>query len=197
MKRTIPLCLQLLWILLLFQPLAAGQVGYRTPTESARERVLDLLFSRNVITKDYYVRLVLRFSNPDSQLVLMLYPGGSSDVVRYTLSGNAGENVSQVASAMLQRDPRVDDKKIAERFRVTEEKLQIDQVKVQRALGALKKINISPFFDTASAVDERQLYDFWFDSGGESVHYSFFGPYKGKSKDELVQWMIEFRDALK
>lgn len=177
-------------------PDVSAHVPYRTDVENTREDVLDLLFPRNVNTRQYYARFVLRFSNPDGQLDVYLYPGGAAEVVRFSLHGPRGQSVSEVASEMLRRNPGVTPRDIARMFGVTTNREPINREKLKKALTALKKLRLPAYPRTVVVVDARSIYDYWFDSGGESIHYSMFGPVSNTQYDSLLQWMISFRRLL-
>jgi hypothetical protein len=171
---------------------AIAHAGDRQPAD-IKARVLDLLFPSSTESKPYYVRLVLRFGDSDTQLAVVVYPGAECELVRYTLADMDGGRLSQLISKMVAQNPNVQAEEIAASVKVKTTRSPIEYKAVERALNDLKAIRISPFLSTRIAVDEYSQYDYWFNSGQESVHYTITGPFSGAPQDQLVQWMFKFR----
>jgi hypothetical protein len=160
--------------------------------------VIKLLFPFDVASRPFYVRLALRFGDSNTQLVALIYPGGECELIHYRLTNIDGTEVNgdellRLVSAMVSQNPRVRELEIATKFRVEINRSNVEYKNLDRALTNLKAIKVSPFLGTRIAVDEYSQYDFWFDSGQESVHYTITGPFKDAPQDQLVQWMIKFR----
>lgn len=180
----------------LFAP-AKSHAQSRNPLD-LHDRVLDLLFPSNVESKPYIVKLVLRFDDDASQLAIVVYPGGDSEVVRSTLDGMNASELSQLISTKLTEHPNVQAVEIAAAVKVRTTRYPVQYKTLEPTLNALKAIKISPFLNTRIGFDEVILYDFWFDSGQESVHYKIFGHSTlGDPQDNLAQWMVRFREASK
>jgi hypothetical protein len=171
---------------------AISQTRDRTPSE-VYSAALNLLFPLNVESKPYYVKLILRFSDTNSQLALIVYPGGASELVSFSLDNMTGSDVFNLVSEMLAKNPSVKDEEIAAKVRVHTIRSSLDYKVVEPALNDLKAIRISPFFQTRVFADEYLEYDYWFDSGQESVHYKICGISTGAPQDELAHWMTRFR----
>jgi len=171
---------------------AIAQTGGRNPLD-IRGQVLDQLFPLDVTSKPYYVKLVLRFSDSDTQLVVLVYPGGESELISYTLRGVSGDGLSQLISKLIAENPNLPYREIAAKVKVSTTRSPIEYKALSHALDELKAIRISPFLTTRVVCDEVSQYDFWFDTGEESVHYTLYGPFKEDPQDLIVQWMIKFR----
>jgi hypothetical protein len=85
------------------------------------------------------------------------------------------------------------DEEIAAKVRVQTTRAPVEYKAVEPALNDLKSIKISPFFQTRISVDEYSEYDYWFDSGQESVHYRICANATGDPQDQLAHWMARFR----
>lgn len=159
-----------------------------------QDRVLDVLFPLDVESKPYFVKLVLRFHDDASQLALVVYPGGDSEVVRSTLDGMNASKFFQFISATLTEHPNAQPVEIAAAVKVRTTRSPVGYKTLEPMLNDLKAIKISPFLNTRIGVDEVTWYDFWFDSGEESVHYRIFGgPTLRDPQDNLARWMTRFR----
>jgi hypothetical protein len=162
-------------------------------------RVLDLLFPLDIKLDPYFMKLTLRYSDSDSQLVVVVYPvypvhpGGRSEIIRYSLASVGGGGLSQLISKMVAQNPSATDREIAAKLKVNIARSPIEYNALNRALNNLKAIRISPLLKTRVAVDEYSEYEYWYDDWRESVHYSITGPFKGDPQDQLVQWLIRFR----
>jgi len=171
---------------------ALSQSRDRNPSEVYSD-VLNLLFPLHVESKPYYVKLILRFSDSDTQLALIVYPGGAAELVSCTLDNIKGSDLFKLVSEMLAKNPSVKDEEIAAKVRVHTTRSALDYKVVEPVLNDLKTIRISPFLNTRIFVDEYSEYDYWFDSGQESVHYRICAPSTGAPQDKLANWMTTFR----
>ncbi|HKD79571.1 MAG TPA: hypothetical protein VKH81_07745 [Candidatus Angelobacter sp.] len=181
--------------------LALGAVG-QSP-ESVRgdvkHRVLDLLFRPDAVTSPFLSKLTLRFGDSDSQLVVLIYPvypvhpGGQVEVISYTIIGMGNDDLSQFIARMTAQNPDVTEQEIAAKLKVDIKRSSMRYEGLSRDLDDLKAIRISPVLASRVALDKYFDYEFWYNSGQESVHYLVTGPFKGDPQDKLVQWMIKFR----
>jgi hypothetical protein len=171
---------------------AISQTRDLNPSEVYSD-VLNLLFPLNVESKPYYVKLILRFSDTDAQLALIVYPGGASELVSFSLDSMKGSDLFKLVSEMLAKNPSVKDEEIAAKVRVRTTRSALDYKAVEPALNDLKSIRISPFLNTRTAVDEYTKYEYWFYSGQESIHYRICGDCTKGTQDQLARWMTSFR----
>jgi hypothetical protein len=160
-----------------------------------KSRVLDLVFPLAVEPKPYIQKLVMRFGDSNSQLVLITYPGGKDELLRYTLAGVGDEGLSNWLSKIVQENPGISDQAIAAKLQVVSTRAVVNYDKLHPLLNDLKAIRLSPILETRVALDECYEYEFWCDNWQESVHYTIMGPFKSDPQDRLVQWMIKFRDS--
>jgi hypothetical protein len=171
---------------------ATPQTRNRNPSEVYSD-VLNLLFPLNVESKPYFAKFILRFHDTDTQLALIVYPGGTSELVSFSLGNTKRTDLFKLASEMLAQNPSVRDEEIAAKVRVETTRTAVEYKAVEPALNDLKSIRISPFFQTRIFVDEFSEYDYWYDSGQESVHYRIRGDSTGDAPDGLANWMARFR----
>jgi hypothetical protein len=172
---------------------AAGREGSRHLDMKAR--VLDILFPLDVEPTPYFLKMTLRFGDSPAQLVIVEYPGGKSELIRYELN-KTGAEFSQLIAGMVAENPEVTEQQIAARLTVAVSRSPISDRQLEKALSQLKSIRISPVLASREAVDEYSQYEFWFDTWLESVHYALDGPFHSDTEDKLVQWMIKFRTSV-
>jgi hypothetical protein len=169
----------------------------QTPNRNRQDvydHVLDLLFPVDVESKPYYAKLILRFHDDESQLVLVVYPGGESELIHSSLDNMNGSSLFQLVTETLARNPAASESEIAARVKVRTIRSPLEHRAVQAELNHLKTIRISPYLATRVGVDEVTWYEFWFDSGQESVHYKIFGDSAIREpQDKLAHWMTTFR----
>ena len=180
---------------------ALGQSGGGVPAD-IRDRVLDILFQSGADTSPFLLKMTLRYGDSDSQLVVLthpvypVHPRGRAELISFTITGTGSENLSQFISKMSAQNPKITDQEIATKLRVVVRRYPIDRATLGRFLDELKAVQISPMLAGRTAVDEYSEYEFWYNTGQESVHYKVLGPFKDDPQDKLVQWMIRFRAGL-
>jgi hypothetical protein len=161
-----------------------------------KARVLDILFPLDIGTTTYFSKMVLRFSDSDTQFVLVTYFGGKSELIRYGLAGIKSGELAQLISKMVAENPDLKEQDIASKLKVDVDRSPVDREALNRALNELKAIRISPVLANSVAVDEYPEYEFWYDTGQESVHYTITGPFGNASQDKLGKWMVKFRASV-
>ncbi len=180
---------------------AVGQSGGGAPADM-RERVLDLVFRSDAVTSPFLSKMTLRYGDSDSQLVVVTYPvypvhpGGQAEAISYTITGMGNDSLSQFISKTAAQNPNVTDQEIAAKLKVEVKRSPIRHEVLSRFLDDLKAIRISPVLASRVAMDDVSEYEYWYDTGSESVHYKVVGPFKGDPQDKLVQWMIRFRTGI-
>lgn len=185
---------------ILFAAMATAQPGDRYL--DMKSRVLNILFPLDVSPKPYFLKMVLRFGDSDTQLVVVVYPvypvnpGGRSEIIRYSLAGMGDGDLSRLISKMVAENPNVKDQDIAAKLKVNVARSPVKYEALDRAFRDLKAVRISPVLADRVAVDEYSEYEYWYDNWQESVHYTLTGPSKDDPQDQLVQWMIKFRASL-
>src|SRR5271168_3915393 len=179
---------------ILFAATASAQPGDRNLDMKAR--VLDILFPLDLGPTPYFSKMVLRFSDSDTQLVVVVYPGGKGELIRYSLAGVKSGELSHLISKMVAEDPKVTDREIAAKLKVDVSRSPVAHEALNRALDELKAIRISPVLESRVAVDEYSEYEFWYDTWQESVHYTITSPVGNAAQDKLGQWMTKFRESV-
>jgi len=182
-------------LLLIVAPLTAiGQ--QKTHFPNMKSRVLDAVFPADVATGPYFQKLILRFGDSDSEIIFLTYPGGRSEVIRYSLAQMTDAELSELISKSLAANPAADEHVIASTVKINVSKSSVELDKFEGLFHDLAKIRISPLLPTREPLDYYSEFEFWCDNWEESVHYTIVGPYKGDSQDKLVEWMIKFRADL-
>jgi len=179
---------------ILSTPSATAQSGGRYLDMKAR--VLDILFPLDVTPKPYFSKMILRFSDSDTQLIVVVYPGGKSELIRYSLSGMGNGKLSQLISKMVAENTNVTDREIAAKLKVDVIRSSINHEALSRSLDELRTVQISPILENRVAVDEFSEYDFWYDTWQESLHYTITSPLGNTPQDKLGKWMIKFRASV-
>jgi hypothetical protein len=117
-------------------------------------------------------------------------------MISYTIAGLGSDSLSQFMSKMADKKPSVTNEEIAAKLKAVVKRSPIGYQVLRRYLEELKAIRISPMLASRVALDEYSEYEFWYNTGQESVHYKVTGPFKGDSQDKLVQWMIRLRTGV-
>lgn len=182
---------------ILFAAIASAQPGDRYLDMEAR--VLDKLFPVNVPSKSYFLKMVLRFGDSDTQLVVVVYSDTGKywvrkcEVTSYALEGLSSSQFSQFVSKMVAENPNVKPEEIAARLKVSITRSPLPLEELYRALDELKTIRISPVLADRIAVDEFSEYEFWYDNWQESVQYTITSPFGDTPQDQLGKWMTKFK----
>jgi hypothetical protein len=140
--------------------------------------------------------MVLRFGDSNTQLTVIVYPGGDTEIVRCSLKDMSKDQFAQLISTMMKNTPNISDEEIAAKVKVEISRVSVKPGAFDHALKGLKRVRISPRLTTRIGVDNVSEYEFWYDTWEESVHYTLMGPFRGDPEDKLVQWMIGFRAEL-
>jgi hypothetical protein len=178
----------------IFAVSASAQPGDRSMKIKAR--VLNLVYPLDDVTKPYLLKLILRFGDSDTQIVIAIYPGGKGEIINYSISGMKNGNLDRLISNRIAENPAVNEQEIAAGLNITASRSAIDYKELEPAIDELKRIQISPILANRISVGETSEYEFWCDEWQESVHYTITGPFNNTSQDKLVQWMIKFRANL-
>lgn len=158
--------------------------------------VLNLVFPLDAVPPPYLWRVTLRFSDPESQIVVVVRPRAKSEVVQYALAGMSDEEFSQLILQTLAEDSNAKAEEIAAKVKVSVDRTSIDSEMLSRALGKLSGVRISPQPDGV-CLGRCSRFEYWYDAGLQSVHYVIVGAdIKGDPQYQLVQWMIGFRKDL-
>jgi hypothetical protein len=164
-----------------------------------KDRVLDLLFPLDTASSPYLSKIIMRFGDSDTQLVVLTYPaypahpGGRAELITYSIAGTGDGNLAQFISKMVAQNPKITDREIASKLKVDVGRTPIAYGALTSYIDELAAIRIPPILASRVAVDEYSKYEFWYDGGQESVHFVLAGPFHDAPQDELVKWMIRFR----
>jgi len=168
-----------------------AQPGRRS--RDVKAQTLDLLFPLKVEPEPYFSKMVLRFGDSLSQLAVVVYFGGKSEIIRHRLVGISRTEFNEVTfKAFL--DSSLTAQQIAAKTKVEVTRAAIDYDKtLGPALEDLKRVRLSPFLGSRVGLDDVSEFEFWYDTWEESVHYSLVGPFNGAPEDEVTKWMLNFR----
>jgi hypothetical protein len=159
-------------------------------------RVLDLVFPTDGDREPYYRKLVLRFEDSDSQITVLIHYGGGAEVIRYSLKGLDDSKFSRLIMDMVDETSPITEQELAAKLKIDTIRSRVDEKAVKGALKELQALRISPVLATRRCVDGCSRYEFWDDTGQESVHYILCGRLNKYPADKLVQWMVNFRERL-
>ncbi len=179
---------------------ASAQPGNRYLDMKAR--VLDILFPLDVTPRPYFQKMVLRFSDSDTQLVVVAYPDKDKywvrrcEITQYALEGMGKGELSQLISKTVAENPNVTEQQIVAKLKVSVTRSSFPLEAFYRGLNELKAIRISPVLSDQIVADDDREYEFWYDNWNESVHYAIPGPFGKNPQDQLGRWMARFRDSL-
>lgn len=140
--------------------------------------------------------MILRFGDSDTQIVILVYPGGQSEIIHYSVAGGNKGELPKLISKMEAENPDVTDKEIAAEVKIVSRRSPVNFKELNRTCDELKSIRIPPLFESRVALDDCSEYEFWYDTWQESVHYVFACAFGKSPQDELVRWMIKFRENL-
>lgn len=168
----------------------------------SREQVADLVFPSLAIEyggASYDTRVILRFSNPDSEIVILKGSNARRNVRVFTLSD--GDSIEHVMGTVLLRNPHATPQDIALEAKVHESDLTIPTTTVDSWLSNLKtesgSLKLEPWIHLHGVPE----YDFWIDSNGDSIHYHFFfvpnqNPQSQPAFEAVGQWMLNLRSEI-
>lgn len=159
-----------------------------------RARVLDALFPFESGTRAYFSRMVLRFDDSNSQLTVVVLPGGKSELIRQRLVGVSRADLERLVSRQVANKPTVTPQEIAANLKVDSSRVTVDYERVLAPLIAeLQAIRISPTLPGRVSVDDYSEYRFTYDVSQMSVRYTIVSPFQNEPLDELGRWMTRFR----
>lgn len=159
-----------------------------------RARVLDALFPFETGTRAYFSRMVLRFDDSNSQLTVVVLPGGKSEVIRQRLVGVSRADLERLVSRQIAGKPAVTPQEIASNLKVDTARVTVDYDRLLAPLIAeLQAIRVSPTLPGRLSVDDYSEYRFAYDISQMSVRYTIVSPFQDEPVDELGRWMTRFR----
>jgi hypothetical protein len=167
----------------------------------SNREVLDCLFPKEFDAEPYLEKVVLRFDDSSTELVLLMDPvatdhaPGPSELVQYTLGITEGDLLKRIEEILV-KNPQASVEQVASHFKVSTKRVPIADSQVKRVLDELKSIRVSPALGTRIGGDSSFFLNFWYFGFAESVHYQLIGPHHGDPQDELVKWMLGFRERL-
>ena len=157
-----------------------------------RGQVFDLMFPIQVEGQPYFSKMILRFSDTRSQLMVLVYPGRKAEIIRHRIAGTSDKEFDAILLNAF-RDKTITAQDIVGKLRVESSRVAIDyDLTLSPSLEELKSMRISPLLSSRAALDSFEQFEFWYDTWEESVHYSVVGPFNDPH-DELAKWMMKFR----
>ena len=181
------LCLAIPWI-----DIAAAQPGSRRLDMKAQ--VLDAIFPLEVGPDAYFSKMVLRFGDSNTQLMVVVIPGAKSEITHYRLVGLSGNDLERLIAKMVAGNPQIKPQEIAAKLKVDVSRTRIDyDAALAPSIAELKSIRISPVLAGRVSVDQFSEYEFYYDTGQESVRYTILSPFQSEPQDDLGKWMLKLR----
>ena len=120
---------------------ADGQPGRRRL--DLRGQVFDLVFPTHS-ERSYFSKMVLRFSDTQSQLTVLVYTGGQTEIIRHRMSGVTAAELNGLTVKAFQ-DNTITPASIASKLKVDMSRVSVDyEQTVVPALEELKTIRLSP-----------------------------------------------------
>jgi hypothetical protein len=105
-------------------------------------------------------------------------------------------DLDQLIYRMVADKPDVTEHEIAAQVKVKVTSASVDPETLQPSLDELRAVRISPILTTRIVLDNYADYEFWFDTGQESVHYQITSAWGKDPEDQLARWMEKFRDKV-
>jgi hypothetical protein len=166
-----------------------------------RETIADNIFPAlrvQTVGPPYLTRLILRFSQPDSEVVITTLLDGRRVVEDYTLP--SGTTILGAAAQVLHRIPAASSEEIANVLKVHRSSVRLPPKQVDQWFFELKKIPHSLVLEPILHLDSVSQYDFWFDANGDFVHYRFsyaaVHPPQNLPLDSIATWALKIRSEV-
>jgi hypothetical protein len=164
---------------------------------SDKSRVLDALFVLENEAKPHYLKIVMRFGDTNSQMVLVMDTDGKTEVREYFAADPGSGSMETAIARIRAANPGISDHDIAVKIGVTIKRKTISKTVVQGSLRALGDLKISPALQSAVCLDECDEYEFSYDTWQESVHYIIVSPARHSQMRRLLDWMNHLRSSVK
>jgi hypothetical protein len=172
-----------------------------------REQVADLTFPPLAMVPvalggdEYETRFILRFADPDSEIVIETHTNKPKTVDLYTLP--PGLTIWSETGRIQRQNLNATPQDVAASIHVRRTSLKIGTNQVDHWLHALGSISPPIVLDLGDWLNLHQVprFDLWIDSGSASVRYSF--TYAGADRTNpgyplapLAQWMLQVRSEV-
>jgi hypothetical protein len=165
-----------------------------------REDVADKIFPRLAVTSEgpsSLSHVILRFSDPDSEIVITTLQDGSRIVESYVL--DPGTTIGSTISQVLQRNPQASLDQLASAVRVHKTTISVPQRHVERWLQQMNGILPAKIPTAQIHLDEVPQFDLWMDANGDFIHYRFFEVPEQPHDDlfaPLARWMVKLNSEV-
>jgi hypothetical protein len=179
--------------------LVSSAYDQRPAVAITTEDVADLLFPRMRISYDslYLARLMLRFSEPDMQIVIIA-SATEVDISEYKTKGNV--RIAELIRRSTQENASVTAAHIASNIRIKTRHVATTRQQVKTWFEELQNIKGSPKLDGYTCLHGCPQFDLWFDTGQDSVHYSMVYtpviPPQRSTQQLLAEWMLSLRSQI-
>jgi hypothetical protein len=190
-------------ILMLLGPNLAPAVAAHVYVD--RQEVADRIFpSLSVIPvalggERYETRIILRFTDPDSEIVIKTHAKGRKTVDLYSLA--PGLSIEGETGRVQRQNPNATAQQVAVTIHVRKTSLAVSSNQVDRWLQALGSLSPPLTLELWVKFDSLSRFDFWADSNGDFVHYSMSNYAAGgrtattheNPLTPLARWMLQVR----
>lgn len=165
-----------------------------------REDVADKIFPRLAVTSEgpsSLSHVILRFSDPDSEIVITTLLDGRRTVESYVL--DPGMTIEGSISQMLQRNPQASLDQLASAVRVHKTTISVPQRHVERWLQQMNGVLPAKIPSPQINLDGPPQFDLWMDANGDFIHYRFFEVPEQPHDDlfaPLARWMVKLNSEV-
>lgn len=164
------------------------------------ERVLDCAFPTGVgdFSGGKFYSMTLRYRpyhSSESQIDITKRLNGNLEVVVYRVPQSAPPIYEQVA-ALLKSNAKPDVESLCRQIRRERTTYAKLPMRVTTLLTKFSTLNLTLQFDTNIVLD-GDVYDYWFDSDSNTVHFHLTAKYRDPSRDyPLIRWMHSVNRAI-
>src|SRR5271157_825770 len=112
-----------------------------------KSRVLDVLFPINVEPQPYSLKMIMRYGDSNTQIIVVVYPGGKSELIQYSLDGMNDADFEYLIAIMYEKNQDITVQEIAARVKVKMTRTLINYKALKPLIKTLEDVRISPALD--------------------------------------------------
>jgi hypothetical protein len=161
--------------------------------------VLDQVFPpmRITFSELYAQRLILRFSTPPTEFVII---SRSNGVEARQYSIQSLQHAQDLMSKAGANGTAITAKQVADSLRTQERPLTVSFQQVQEWLGQLRSLQVPALPSDSICLDGCDKFDLWFDTRQDSVHFSMayaeVTPRPNSQQQAIAAWMLRLKHEL-
>ncbi len=189
-------------VLLLTVTTFTGQ-GFASDSPKPRlftDDILDLVLPPMKITVDnlYVERLMLRFSQPMMEIIVVVKSGGAIEATCYRVESFAA--AADLIKKANSGDGTITATQIAKTIHINQKNLKVTREQLRRWFDELRSMHLSPLLQDTVCLDSCPKFDFWYDTRQDSVRYSVYyaavSPPIHSQQEMIAEWMLRVRDEI-